>query len=72
MTTPKQVALAMSGIGLGSFVAAGISWQQNHSILWALVHAIYSWFYIAYYVLVTNGAIPPLGWANIGLLALIR
>lgn len=72
VTTPKRAALAMSGIGLGSFVAAGISWQQNHSIMWALFHAIYSWFYVAYYFSVTNGAIPPLGWVNIGGMASIR
>lgn len=40
-----------SGLGLGSVIAVAISWSLNHSILWALLHGIFSWFYILYYAI---------------------
>jgi len=40
-----------SGIGLGSALAVTISWSVNHSILWAILHGIFSWFYVIYYAI---------------------
>lgn len=40
-----------SGIGIGAIVAAILSWSVNHSILWALVHGFFGWFYLIYYVI---------------------
>jgi len=40
---------ATYGIGFGSALAITISWSANHSILWALVHGVLSWFYVIYY-----------------------
>jgi hypothetical protein len=40
-----------SGIGMGSALAMVISWSVNHHILWAIVHGIFSWFYVIYYAL---------------------
>ena len=40
-----------AGISFGSALAIVISWSQNHSILWAIVHGILSWFYVIYYAL---------------------
>lgn len=40
-----------SGIGLGSVIAVIISWTTNHSVLWAILHGIFGWFYVIYYVL---------------------
>jgi hypothetical protein len=40
-----------SGIGLGSVLAAIISYLQNHSILWAILHACLGWLYVIYYAL---------------------
>ncbi len=40
------------GIGFGSALAIAISWTANKSILWAILHGIFSWFYVIYYVLV--------------------
>ena len=40
-----------TGISLGSCLAAVISYNVNHSIFWAIVHAFFGWFYVAYYVL---------------------
>ena len=42
-------AVASGGIGFGSALAITISWSQWHSILWAIIHGILSWFYVAYY-----------------------
>lgn len=39
------------GLGLGTVIAAILSWSVNHSILWMILHGIFSWFYVIYYVL---------------------
>jgi hypothetical protein len=38
-----------TGIGFGTALAITISWSVNHSILWAIVHGIFSWLYVIYY-----------------------
>ena len=38
-----------SGIGLGSALAIVISWSLHQSILWAVIHGVFSWFYVIYY-----------------------
>ena len=40
-----------AGISFGSALAIVISWSQNHSILWAIIHGILSWLYVIYYAL---------------------
>jgi len=42
---------AKVGIGFGSALAITISWSVNHSILWAIIHGLLSWFYVIYYAL---------------------
>lgn len=37
-----------SGIGFGCALAIAISYTTNHSILWAIVHGICSWFFVIY------------------------
>lgn len=37
--------------GFGSILAITLSWSVNHSILWMIVHGIFSWFYVIYYAL---------------------
>ncbi len=32
-------------------LAITISWSLNHSILWMILHGIFSWFYIIYYTI---------------------
>jgi hypothetical protein len=34
---------------IGAVLAALLSWKVNHHILWALVHAFFSWFYVIYH-----------------------
>jgi len=50
MTTQTQV-VAQTGIGLGSAIAVVCSWQRNRSILWAILAAIFSWFYVLYFAM---------------------
>jgi hypothetical protein len=38
-----------SGISLGSAIAVAISWSLNKSVLWAILHGIFGWFYVIYY-----------------------
>lgn len=38
-----------AGIGFGSALAITISWSVNHSILWAMIHGVFSWLYVIYY-----------------------
>jgi hypothetical protein len=46
-----RVEGAKFGVGFGSALAITISYAQNHSILWAIVHGILSWFYVVYFAL---------------------
>lgn len=46
----SQSSSSSTGIGMGSVIAAIISWTTNHSILWAFIHGVFSWFYVLYYV----------------------
>lgn len=38
-----------TGMSFGSALAMILSWSINHSILWAILHGIFSWFYVIYY-----------------------
>lgn len=38
-------------ITLGTVLAVTISWSVNKSILWAIIHGLFSWFYVIYYAL---------------------
>ena len=42
----------------GAVLAAILSWQVNHSILWALIHGALSWFYVAYHWLTYGNFLP--------------
>jgi len=41
-----------TGIGLGSAIAVAISWSIHKSILWAILHGIFGWFYVIYYAII--------------------
>lgn len=41
-----------TGITFGSCLAMVISYTNWHSILWAIIHGLFSWFYVVYYVVV--------------------
>lgn len=40
-----------SGIGIGTVLAIILSWTVNKSILWAILHGIFGWFYVIYHVI---------------------
>ncbi len=42
---------ARAGISMGTALAITISWSVNKSILWAIVHGFFSWFYVIYFAL---------------------
>lgn len=43
--------LAQPVASLGAMLSVVISWDTNHSVLWAIFHALLSWIYVAYHVL---------------------
>ena len=47
----KRYAVASSGITFGSALAMVLSFSINKSVLWAIIHGLFSWFYVIYYVL---------------------
>lgn len=47
----KGADATKAGIGFGTALAIAISWSQNHSILWAIVHGLLSWIYVIYYAI---------------------
>ncbi len=42
---------AGGGITLGTLIAVLVSWTANESIIWAIIHGFFGWFYVIYYVL---------------------
>lgn len=47
----KNEVTVKLGVGLGTAVAAVISYDAYHSVLWAIIHGLFSWFYILYFLL---------------------
>ena len=50
---PVTTATA-TGVGAGTVLAMIVSWDRNKSILWAILHGIFSWFYVIYFALTRN------------------
>lgn len=48
-TEVNQTTVIEKGVGLGSVIAVVASWSRNQSILWAILHGIFSWFYVIYF-----------------------
>lgn len=48
----RTVRTVKAGASFGTALAMVISWSQHESILWAIVHGILSWVYVAYYAIV--------------------
>jgi hypothetical protein len=43
--------IATYGITFGTALAITISFNKNRSVLWAIIHGFFSWFYVIYYLL---------------------
>ena len=50
MSTTSSVT--SSGISFGCALAVVISYTTNKSILWAILHGIFSWFFVIYAAIV--------------------
>ena len=44
-------SVVKSGIGFGSALAIVISFTAYKSVLWAIIHGLFGWLYVLYYVL---------------------
>lgn len=42
----------------GAVLAAILSWQMHHSLVWALIHAFCSWFYVIYHWFMYGRLLP--------------
>ncbi len=42
--------IVTQGISFGTALAIAISWSLNHSVLWAIIHGLFSWLYVLYYL----------------------
>lgn len=47
--TVKQTV--KTGVSFGSVLAIVISYVHWQSILWAIIHGVFGWFYVIYYIL---------------------
>ncbi len=50
-----KTEIVRSGVTFGSAMAIAISWSVNKSILWAVAHGLFSWFYVIYYAVIRTG-----------------
>ncbi len=46
-----QRDVVKSGVGFGSALAMVISYTTWKSVLWAIIHGIFSWLYVAYFLI---------------------
>jgi hypothetical protein len=42
------------GASFGAALAMAISFNTNHSVGWAILHGVFSWFYVIYYAVFVN------------------
>ena len=47
----KSNEVAKHGVGFGTALAIAISWSQHQSLLWAILHGIFSWLYVIWFAL---------------------
>lgn len=48
---PETRTIVHNGVGLGSIIAVVTSWSRNQSVGWAILHGLFSWLYVIYFVL---------------------
>lgn len=48
---------AQAGIGLGSAIAVAISWSLHQSIVWAIIHGFFGWFYVIWHAFTRPGGL---------------
>ena len=50
-TIIKKKTVVKDGLSFGSALAIAVSYTTHQSILWAIHHGIFGWFYVVYFVL---------------------
>lgn len=55
MVVVCKTEVIRSGVTFGSAMAIAISWSVNKSLLWAMIHGAFSWFYVIYYTVAGTG-----------------
>ena len=45
---------------IGCVLAAICSWTMHHSIVWAILHGFFGWFYLLYLCMGCGGGLPEL------------
>ncbi|MBX7495227.1 hypothetical protein K3172_05095 [Qipengyuania sp. 6B39] len=55
--TAARTDAARAGIGLGSAIAVAISWSLHSSIVWAIIHGFFGWFYVIYFAFTRPGGL---------------
>lgn len=40
--------------GLGTMLAICMSWTAHQAVGWALLHGVFSWFYVIYYLIMRD------------------
>ncbi len=50
----KSGDVIKSGITMGSALAMIISWSLYESVIWAIIHGLFSWLYVLYYLIILN------------------
>ncbi|WP_324262468.1 hypothetical protein U4960_04950 [Altererythrobacter sp. H2] len=56
MSAARDTA-TQAGIGLGSAIAVAISWSLHQSIIWAIIHGFFGWFYVIYHAFTRPGGL---------------
>ncbi|MGN8913185.1 hypothetical protein [Anaerofustis butyriciformans] len=51
-TTTIVKKTVKSGISFGSALAMVISYTTWHSIFWAIIHGLFGWVYVIYFIIV--------------------
>jgi hypothetical protein len=46
-----SVNIGTSAVSMGNALAIAISWSQHQSIIWAIVHGFFGWFYVLWYAI---------------------
>ena len=50
MSQKRGKVYAGSSIGFGAVLAIVMSWTANKAILWAIIHGVFGWLYVIYYL----------------------
>ena len=50
--TKSKTEVIEVGYSMGSILAMILSYSTNESILWAILHCFFSWFYVIYHAIV--------------------